>query len=222
MNWTLISVIVIIAVFAIIGLKRGLLRMVFSLAFAIAAIIITVFLAPGITKYIKAHTKWDENLRAGTESYLEKQDVLLDENTSEEINVLPDVFQKEINKNADEYIEKGYETYNAYIVDSVTDCIFSAAVTVGIFLALIVIFLIIRAIISGVGKLPVICTVNRFAGMLAGILFGFVAVSLFFVVVMVFNNTDLAKVIYEDIESNAFLSFVYNNNLLMILMAKIF
>ena len=222
MNWTLISVVVILAVFSIIGLKKGLLKMAFSLGFSLLAILVTVLIGPGINRYIKSSTEWDDKVIERTREYMSEKGFLLEQDSDVGEDILPKVFQEEINKSAEEYLKKGYEAYNDYVVKTVADFIFSAAVTVGIIIIMILIFLIVNAIIAGVGRLPVIKTVNRFAGMLVGLLFGFVMVSFIFLVLMIFNNSSLAETVYKDIASNPFLSFIYNRNLLLIVITNIF
>ena len=222
MNWTLVVVIGILIVFSLIGLKEGIIKMALSCAFMVASIVITVFLSSPVKNYIRENTDWYDKIYSVTQEYFEQEGLLLEGDTDEITGVLPEVFQEEINEVAYEYLVQGYETYNRYIVDKVSSLIFSVAVMVGIFLCLLVIYLIVRIIITLADKLPVIKEANRFAGFLAGLGGGLIAVSFGFLIITMFSNTEFATKVYSDIATNEFLAFLYNKNILLIIIAKIF
>ena len=222
MNWTLVAVIGILIIFALIGLKQGLVKMALSCAFTLVAIVITVFLSSAVKGYIREQTDWYDKIHSVTQNYFEQEGLLLEDDKGEIAGVLPEVFQKEINDVASEYLKQGYEAYNQYIVDKVSDLIFSVAVMVGIFVCLWLVFLVIQIIIKITDKLPVINEANRFAGLLVGFAGGVLAVSLMFLIITMFSNTEFATRVYSDISSNEFLSFLYNKNVLLIIIAKIF
>lgn len=222
MNLTLIGVIIILLVFAAIGLKRGILRMLLPLVFAVATVTVMVFLTPEITKYISEATDWDEAVYTATEEYFEEEGLLLSEDSFKDTNLIPELLRENIDEVAGDYLEMGYASYNECIVSKVAGTIFSAVIMIVIFLAMLLIFVIIRIIVYAVGKIPVIRCVNRFAGMLVGILLGLLTVSLLCIVLMVFNNTEWAIAINKDISESAVLTFMYNHNLLLLTIAKIF
>ena len=222
MNWTLVVVIGILVIFSLIGLKEGIIKMALSCAFTVVAIVITVFLSSAVKEYIRENTDWYNKIHSATQNYFEQEGLLLEGDADEITGVLPEVFQKEINETAYEYLEQGYETYNKYVVDKVSNLIFSVAVMVGIFLCLLVIYIIIRIIISVTDKVPVVKEMNRFAGFLTGLAGGVLAVSLMFLIITMFSNTEFAARVYSDIAANEFLSFLYNKNILLIIIAKIF
>lgn len=222
MNWTLVVVIGILVIFSIIGLKEGIIKMALSCAFMVVSIVITMFLSPTVKEYIRDNTNWYDKIQSATQSYFEQEGLLLEGDADEITGVLPEVFQEEINEAAYEYLAQGYETYNRYIVDKVSSLIFSAAVMIGIFVCLLLVYIIVRIIITLADKLPVIKEANRFAGFLAGLAGGLIAVSFVFLVITMFSNTDLATRVYSDIASNEFLAFLYNKNILLIIISKIF
>ncbi len=222
MNPTLICVIIVIVVFGIVGLKQGILKMLLPLVFALAAVIVMVFLTPEITRAVSAATDWDEQIHTATEEYFEEKGLLLDDESIGEAELIPEILRENIHETAGEYLQMGYNTYNDYIVAKVSDSIFSAAVMVGVFLAMVLVFLIIKLIVNAVGRMPVIRCVNRFAGMLAGVLLGFITIAFLFVVLMIFNNTPLAIAVNQDVSDSVFLTFIYKHNLLISTITKIF
>ncbi len=222
MNPTLIVVIIVLAVSSIIGLKQGILKMLLPLVFAVAAVIVMVFLTPWITQKVSEATDWDEQIYEATEKYFEEKGLLLDDNTLSETELIPETLRENIDETAGEYLQMGYDTYNSYVVAKVSDSIFSAAVMAGVLLIMLLVFIIIRLIVNAVGKMPVIRCVNRFAGMLAGLLLGFIIIAFMFVVLMIFNNTPLAISVNKDISESVFLTFIYKHNLLLTTITKIF
>ena len=91
---------------------------------------------------------------------------------------------------------------------------------VGIYVCLLVIYIIVRIIISVTDKVPVVKEMNRFAGFLAGLACGLFAISFVFLIITMFSNTEFATRVYNDVAANEFLSFLYNKNILLIIIAK--
>ena len=69
MNPTLIGVIIVLVIFAVIGIGQGVLRMILPMVFAVAAVVVMVFLTPEITKYISDVTDWDETVYKATDVF---------------------------------------------------------------------------------------------------------------------------------------------------------
>ena len=222
MNWTLLAVIVIVAVFAIVGLKRGIVSMLLSLLFSIVGIVTAIIITPRVTSYVRSNTNWDEKVEERTMEYMEDAGFLMNADSAEVKEFFPEVFQKEINAEADEYIQNGVDSYNEYIIGMVTNFILSTIVYLLVFVGIIIVCCIIGAIVKAVAKLPIIRTANDLGGMIAGFGLGLICVSVMFLILMVFSNFPWAKTIYADIESSPILSFLYNKNLILMIIAKIF
>lgn len=63
MNWVLFLVIAMFAVFGFIGWKKGIIKIVVSLATLIITLLLAVFIAPAVCQGLKATTKLDEGLQ---------------------------------------------------------------------------------------------------------------------------------------------------------------
>jgi len=63
MNWILFLVIAIFAVFGFIGWKKGIIKIVVSLATLIITLLLAVFIAPAVCQGLKTATKLDEGLQ---------------------------------------------------------------------------------------------------------------------------------------------------------------
>ncbi len=225
MNWTLLVVAVTIILFALIGLKKGIIGMIFSLASIVIVIAVTILIAPGLTTYIQKNTNWSDSIRSKTESYYEDKGVLKysDDNidTVDEIP-LPEGLKTAISDKSGEYLDKGYEAYNNFIIDSTTDIIFSAIVYVTLFMLIYLLLGIIRVVVCSVGNLPVIRQVNKLAGFIAGLAMGILVVWVGAVLITIFSNFSFTEVVFNNINSSKVLTFLYNNNFVLKMILDIF
>ena len=79
MNWTLLSILLILAVNVLIGIKKGLIKMLFSALAIIVVVIITSIFAPKLSEYLKNNTTWDDSLTSKTESFLMDKGIIKDD-----------------------------------------------------------------------------------------------------------------------------------------------
>ena len=222
MNWTLVAVLAILIVSTLIGWKKGLIKMLLSLVSMVLVIIITSLIAPGVTKIIKQNTEWDEALESKVEVLLEEKGMLISDDVAvntDELD-LPVAIKDKIGDSAAEYLSKGAEAYNNYVVSLIAGLILSAIVYLVLFIILMICMGIICRLINLVSKLPVIKQANAILGIAAGLLEGLVFVWLFFVILTVFANFDFASKVYDDINRNAFLGFLYDKNALIYVVTK--
>ena len=84
-----------------------------------------------------------------------------------------------------------------------------------LFIILEIIFWIIFRILNVFSRLPGLSTINRIGGFAIGIFEGLLIVWLGFMVLTLFAGTAFGMSCFEQINSDAFLSFIYNNNLIM-------
>lgn len=222
MNWTLVAVIVILLACAVGGMRTGIIKMILSLVFSVVGIVVAIIITPGITDYAREHTDWDEKIRERTYSYMEETGLFLTEEDAQPEKVLPKMFQDKIDEEASGYLEKGIDAYNNFLVEKVTNILLSASVYVLTFVCVMAICILIGIFILAIAKLPVVRTVNGFAGMLIGLTIGYLIVSVLFLVVMLFINLEWGQAVYAQIDRNGFLSFIYERNVLLLVLSKIF
>lgn len=117
MNWVLFSVIVMLVVFGFIGWKKGIIKIVVSLATLIITMLLAVFIAPVVCEAVKASTELDDNLQKMVYDIIMKQDsgaitenenISENENTSENEGELPEELKDiEANKgDIDNYLQQ--------------------------------------------------------------------------------------------------------------------
>lgn len=216
MNWVLVGVLLILLISIFIGMRKGLIKMVFSILSMVIVIVLTSILAPRLCRMLQKNTEWDDKLEQRTETFLEEHGVLKHDVSVDVDEIpLPESFRNKVADSAESYIGKGIQAYNEYVVITVSYVIFRSLVYVGLFLVLMIIVAIISTILNVMSRLPVLKQLNRAGGAIIGAVTGLLSVWILFMVLTVFGNTNAMVPVFEQINENAFLSFLYEKNLLM-------
>ena len=136
---------------------------------------------------------------------------------------LPDIFKDllAVNNNSEIYEELGVNTFAQYVGSFLAKVIINIISYLGTFL---IATIILRAIIFAldiVAELPVFGLINRLAGGVIGFVGAAIIVWILFVVVTLLYTTVIGKDIYQAIQGNGILKFLYDNNPIMSMAAKI-
>lgn len=216
MNWTLIAVLAILLLTCFLGLRKGLIKMAYSLVVVLVVTIVTSIFAPKLASYLKDNTTWDDALEKKTESFLEDKGILK-EGVDIDVTELPLPFtvKDKIAQTAKDYTTSMAETYNDFVVRTVSSVIFSAIVYIAFFVIMLALAGIIGMLLDVISKLPVLKQVNKAAGAAIGLAEGLIIVWVLAIFVMVFGNFEFAAHIHKDIDANGFLKFLYDKNLIM-------
>ena len=228
MNWILIAVIGIIAVLAYLGLKKGFIKMVFSLVSTIAALLIAMLFSPVVAGMMKNNEAivgfFDEKISAvvdftseeAEEETESKQESLIDSLP------LPETFKDSLleNNTLDNYVAMQAENFEQYVCRQITNVIINAiAFVVTLLLAIIALALLCRAL-NLLAKLPLLKQINAAAGLTAGAAEGLLLVWILFVVLTMFAGTEFGSEAMEMIAENPLLDFLYKNNMVSKFIAR--
>ncbi|MDD6234257.1 MAG: CvpA family protein [Lachnospiraceae bacterium] len=224
MNWTLICVIAILLINILVGVRKGLIKMVFSMIAVAAVTAVTVFASPHIAGYLAEHTSWETKVYNNTYKYLEEHDMLLDGSGLMDVDKLPlpKSLKQNIADKADELVSQGADAYNSYVTGRIADIIFTAAVYVACFIIVSIIVFIIGILLNVASRLPVLKQINRISGGVIGLAVGVIFVWLGFVVITFLGNTSFAPTVFRQIDENAFLTFMYDRNIILNVLIGIF
>ena len=238
----LIGVILILGIFAIIGWRKGVIKIVLSLAAMIVTIVASVVIAPVATSSIKRGTNIDENLAQsiyellsdnkeidnyfaeGNElpvnidtsqiaNYIESMNVMIGE-ISDKVN-LPESMTNTLKEIPESEIMGIVEDYSSTSVKELTLKIISVRLADIVLTAIVYIFIALRIIISATGivrRLPVIKQADKIGGVVVGFIEGLVVVWIFFTIVTAISGTETASNILLQIHGNTFLEALYNYN----------
>lgn len=233
MNELLIVVGIIFLICVINGVSRGFVKIVASLAATIAIIILVAIATPFVSDTIMAVTPIEKVMQEKCNEILGINQEAQEDEQQEEAEVkefsreeqitmlenaeLPD-FVKELlleNNNSEIYKSLGVSLFSDYVGSYLARLLANA---IGFLLAFLVVSIIVRTILYMLGiisDLPVIGGLNRVAGGALGLGTGLIIVWILFIVITLLYDTGLGKACFENIAENEFLTFLYNNNILM-------
>ena len=215
MNWLLIVVLVILAAFTLIGMHRGIIKMIFSVVSLVGTLIAVFILLPIMTDALKDNTKIYDGIQAVVEEKVLPEEMFEHKSESEVIDGLnfPAAIKDMLkdNNTAQKYVELGVTSLRDYMVKYVSDLIFNVVSFLVVFILLRIIF----GFVSVLAKLPVLKQINGAAGAAAGFIMGLAFIWLAFAILTIFGSSTLSKSVFEAVNDNAILSFIYDKNFIM-------
>ena len=213
MNWLLIVVLVLLAAFTLIGMHRGIIKMIFSVVSLVGTLIAVFILLPIMTDALKDNTKIYDGIQAVVEEKVLPEEMFEHKSESEVIDGLnfPAAIKDMLkdNNTAQKYVELGV------MVKYVSDLIFNVVTFVVSFLVVFILLRIIFGFVSVLAKLPVLKQINGAAGAVAGFIMGLAFIWLAFAILTIFGSSTLSKSVFEAVNDNAILSFIYDKNFIM-------
>ena len=220
MNWLLIVVCVILLGNAIMGMKVGFIKTVFSLVSLILALILTVWISPVVKDYLKGNEKIHDGISQKIEKLipLGEGDVAEKEQTSAiEKLKLPKSLKNGLikNNNAKSYEALAVNSFKEYVADYLTGVVINAMAFILTFVVIIILLSVICIALDLISKLPFLNSMNKSAGLLVGLVQGLVIVWLFFILLTVFGSTSFGQKVLEMVGESEILSIIYNNNFLL-------
>ena len=229
MNWLLICVIGILVVCALEGYFRGFIKIVFSLLAMIITLAVVSVAAPRITTYIEENTELDERITEKCLEHVEKNaqdrlDLEAQEKSEETRQQLEEngISGGELDALMDKAAEAGSDAVHQAMAQKITHFIISLIACIVTYVVVYLVLHIILNVLDLVVKLPVLKGINRFMGMLAGGVKGFLIVWVAFYLIHIMAATEWGTRLVTYIRENEFLAFLYQHNLLVQIFTGIF
>ena len=230
MNILLIVVIGIILITGVVGYYKGLIKTVLSMVTIVVSAILTSIVAPEVSKvlcendsvYESVYDVVSENidLTEVTNELAKTASDKLDEAAQSEIldeigmpPVVKDIIIE--SGNLEKFTEENSDKFAEYLYNLITDLVINASTYVVVFIVLSIILAIISSVLNLISKLPVLKSLNRMAGAVLGVVEGFIIVWLFFILISVLPGNEFMEKCNEDIQENAILTYLYDNNIIM-------
>lgn len=226
MNWLLVIILIVVALSAVIGYYRGFVRTVLSMVFLILVMILSGWISPYIGNALEEHTQITETIRSACTELLEDalngqvqttgEDVQEQENYLASLGLPSDLFHGVMNdENLQNVQQQQTESVAAAAADYLTGLAVNGIVFVASFLLAWIIVRILMRIADAFAELPVIGFFNRICGGLVGILRGLLWVWIFFIILTIFVGTGWGRSCMQAVREDLFLSFLYDNNLIL-------
>lgn len=229
MNWLLLIVILFIGIFCYRGWKLGVIKSIFLVCSTILALIITSICNPMVSNILCSNEKLVSSISNAVSSAVgidkegKKEDAIKskkEQNKKIEELPLPNNIKKQImeNNNKEVYsnlLVKNFEGYlgkyiAVMIIRGISFLVLYIIIRMGVF--------ILAKMLDIISKLPVIKQMDKTAGLILGGLQSILLIWIGCIVLMLFSGTVLGKEIYKCINSSMILTFIYDHNILMILL----
>lgn len=224
-NFLTIVVLAILIVSTLIGIKKGLLRTVLSLFSLIISLVFAWVLYPHVSAVLNQFEPLQQAIyKPVNEFFLEEIPDFLagsqDSTGSPEQNTfidglpLPDLIKDSLTHNNTPgiYESLGAANFIEYLSTTVTSLILQG---ITILLTLLIAFIglhLLMLVTDLVAKLPVIHTLNRLGGAVAGLITGYLIMQILFLLITTFSGTSWGMALMKQIHESSILTFLYNSS----------
>ncbi len=229
MNLSDVVVVVLILIFAFLGLKTGLFMSIFKIGSFLISIWISIKFYPKVADLLMK-TKLFDSIKNGIfNSFLEHKESLL-AGVDEQINQisaetavenlpLPGFLKDNIAKNMP-------SLGNIIDVNNIIESISTELSKIVIYIiSMILLFIVIRIIllilkhfIKGIAKLPVLKQFDKLGGFIFGVAEGVLVVYIVLAILTIFNAVPSFKQVYDSIAASKIAKIFYENNFILNLM----
>lgn len=227
MNWIDYAVIAMIAIFAIVGLKKGFVMSVFKVSSFFISIYVSMKLYPLLAGILEKTP-----IYAGIKDAIIKNLLLRGQEASTSSTVpvsgtagiksimgplpLPDFFVKIIAGK----IPASSELFNINgvvnaIGDELTKMIIAVISLIVLFIVLKIILSLVSVILKGISRLPLFRQIDKLGGFVLGSIQGFLAIYIVCAVLVLFNANPQFETIFKNLDSSLFANWFYENNFIL-------
>lgn len=220
MNWLLLIVIVYMILSIISGYRKGLIRTVCSVLAMMIALIIASVCSPMVSRALESNKgiygyvdekvsdvlNIDSKISGVTEQAKYINSLRLPESIKEQLKV---------NNNSEVKNELKVSEFSDYVTGFITCLILNAISYIVVFIVALLLIGVVINVLDLISKLPVLNAVNKMGGAIAGAAKSLVVIWVFFVLITVFSGSDFGQTMFKMINDSTWLSFLYNNNILM-------
>ncbi|MBO5278740.1 MAG: CvpA family protein [Lachnospiraceae bacterium] len=231
-NMLLIGVAAFMALCIFNGYRKGFLKIALSMAALVGTIMIVSILNPYVSKFLMDNTGLYEVLHESTSEFVTE---IFESQIDKEINTrtdevfaidhltLPKAIREKLieDNNSVIYDALGVSEFEEYISRYLACMILNAISFIGTLVIAGFVVKVIFVMADIIEKVPGIKGMNKLAGMLLGFLQGIIIIWIGCLVVTAFGATKTGQEILSMIQDSVILSFIYNNNCLLLLVGNI-
>ena len=224
MNWVLMLVLLVLVCCAIYGYTKGFLRIVFSLVAWVIVLVFVSWATPHVSRiqenttiYEKIEAACEESVRRAAQGKMEEGAVEQYGEAGELGLDLPESVMAQIVSGASGAADTVLAETGVYagIAQSLAGFIVQGIAFVTVLILSWILVHVISALLGIVSHIPILKGVNRFTGMLAGLMQGLLIVWIAFYIVALCSAGETGRVIVSYINQSAFLKELYENNILL-------
>ncbi len=221
------AAVILLGVYALNGLRRGLVREVFATFTIVVSIAVASNISPYVSRSLQHTVAFDTvNDYIGTTVFggegAETGRVTEQTEFIEQLPLPSSVRDALLENNNNEiYTAFGITEFKDYVANYLTCLIFNALSFIIVFLAAVILLKIIAAVLDIITYLPVLHTLNKFGGFIFGAVNGLVTLWVICIAVTIFSGTEIGSYIYGGINDSMFLRTIYNHNYLLTVVSSL-
>lgn len=125
-------------------------------------------------------------------------------------------------KNAGEYIRLGVDSFQQYVVKSLSVIVLKILTYIALVIVIFVIIRLLLLISKAVNHIPILGGINRFFGAVVGFIEAALILWLLCLIISLIANSEFGAQVVDVIEQSKFLSYLYEENLVLRLVNSFF
>lgn len=204
---------IIVLLNAIIGYKKGLIKVAFSIFAFLIALITTLILVKPVSYLIIKNTPIDENIKniIINNNKLENDDEII-ENTEEKNNIF---IQKYVEKIITEKTNEAKNKAINVVADTISTKAVEVFVAIALFIVIRIVIIFLRFLSDTISQIPLIKQFNEVGGIIYGLLKSAVIIYLILTIIFIICSIKGSLVISDAIEESYITKYLYNNNIIV-------
>lgn len=201
-----VILIAILVLSIFLGYKKGLIGVVFNFCAFLLAIIITWILYTPVTNIVIKNTEIDDNIR---NAIVEKG--VIENKETEDENV--------VNKYIQEYVTTPITNTTNDVVEETAKIVSEKVVAIGVaivlFIAVRIGLILLKFVIEGIAKLPIIKQFDKAGGTIYGVIRGMFIIYIFLAILFFIMSLNNSGMIASMINTSLLSKYLYANNLIL-------
>lgn len=222
-----IVVVVVIALFVLIGWKRGFLLSVYSLVSMIIAIVLACVLSPVVSSAVEAtgvHDKLDTSITEYLDTRLaekfgENVDITVDEASNE--LMLPSFISDRISEDIKKGESGQIHSISQRLASEASGFVCTMIAFIIVFIIVLIILHVIKVVLKVATKLPVLKQADALGGLIIGFAEGIVFVCILSMILSVFASSPSAQNIIASVQESHIGRLFYENNFIGYIMSGV-
>ena len=214
MNWTDLIVVAVIAVFALLGLRHGLIHAVFKVFSFFFAVFAAIKFHPVLTNMLKERPVY-ETIKNSIYKNITKGAEQNSEGIVETLK-LPDFLKNILIDDMGNF--KGTQEYRSVaqaVSEQLAEFVLSIISVVLIYIAARIVLMFLQFLLKGAARLPVIKQMDKIGGFAVGALEGVLTIYVLFAILALFASASWSENIFVAVEKSWFAEYFYEHNFII-------
>lgn len=208
---------------AILGYKRGLVRVIFSICSSLIAIILVLLLYKPTTNYIINHTSAAQKIESAVEEKIES--LFQQDNEKQTTDLSKDDNRNSILKifiedETQSFLNDTTERVEQYVSVQIAHKVISVVVFFALFVLVRLLLYIVKSYIDLIANLPILKQINHSGGLIYGVIKGFFIIYITFAILSLMMPMMNHTIFTTAIQSAPIGSKMFNHNMILNLIFK--